>query len=119
MSRLPIIGMTVCTRQIGLHVFHISGDKSLRAQPLHYSGPSSEADTVHDPERDRTTLPLIRAAVAAGVPVLRSCRGFEEMNGAFGGTLHQQAPYLAIFQAFGDACRERATQHDADASKSA
>ncbi|MDB6050583.1 MAG: puuD [Pseudomonas sp.] len=258
MSRLPLIGVTACTRQIGLHSYHISGDKYLRAvtvaakglplilpslaelldpaellasldgllltgspsniEPYHYSGAVSVSGTAHDPERDRTTLPLIRAAVAAGVPVLGICRGFQEMNVAFGGSLHQQvhevgtfmdhrehsnepvevqygpshtmhiqpggvlaglglpseievnsihgqgverlapglriealAPdglieavsveagagfalgvqwhpewqvtsnphYLAIFQAFGDACRTRATQRDADASKTA
>lgn len=258
MSRLPLIGVTACTRQIGLHSYHISSDKYVRAvavaakglplilpslaelldpaallasldgllftgsssnvEPYHYSGPSSAPGTAHDPERDRTTLPLIRAAVAAGLPVLGICRGFQEMNVALGGSLHQRvhevgtfmdhrepdnepvevqyapshtmhiqpggvlaglglpseiqvnsihgqgverlapglrvealAPdglieaisvkaglgfalgvqwhpewqvtsnphYLAIFQAFGDACRKRAIQRDADASKSA
>jgi putative glutamine amidotransferase len=36
------------------------------------------------------TLPLIRAAVAAGVPVLAICRGMQELNVALGGTLHQR-----------------------------
>jgi putative glutamine amidotransferase len=45
---------------------------------------------LHDPHRDATTLPLIRAAVAAGLPILAICRGFQEMNVAFGGTLHQK-----------------------------
>jgi putative glutamine amidotransferase len=35
-------------------------------------------------------LPLIRKAVEAGIPVLGICRGFQEMNVAFGGTLHQK-----------------------------
>jgi len=42
-----------------------------------------------DPRRDATTLPLIPAAIARGVPVLGICRGFQEMNVAFGGTLLQ------------------------------
>ena len=46
--------------------------------------------TLHDPDRDRTTLPLIRAALAAGVPVLGICRGFQELNVALGGSLHQK-----------------------------
>jgi putative glutamine amidotransferase len=40
--------------------------------------------------RDSTTLPLIRAAVARGVPVLAICRGFQELNVALGGSLHQR-----------------------------
>lgn len=31
MSRLPLIGVTACSRQIGLHAYHISGDKYVRA----------------------------------------------------------------------------------------
>jgi putative glutamine amidotransferase len=59
-------------------------------EPRHYNGPPSDPDTWHDPHRDATTLPLIPAAVARGVPILGVCRGFQEMNVAFGGTLHQK-----------------------------
>lgn len=42
-----------------------------------------------DPARDATTLPLIRRTVERGVPLLAICRGFQEVNVAFGGSLHQ------------------------------
>jgi putative glutamine amidotransferase len=58
-------------------------------EPHRYRGTPSAPGTLHDPARDATTLPLIRKAVAAGVPVFGICRGFQEMNVAFGGTLHQ------------------------------
>ena len=59
-------------------------------EPRHYSGTPSAPGTLHDPARDATTLPLIRKAVAAGIPVFGICRGFQEMNVAFGGTLDQR-----------------------------
>ncbi len=59
-------------------------------EPHHYDGPPSAPGTLHDPARDATTLPLIRHAVDAGLPVFGICRGFQEMNVAFGGTLHQK-----------------------------
>jgi putative glutamine amidotransferase len=59
-------------------------------EPHHYGGPASAPGTLHDSNRDATTLPLIPRAVAAGLPVLAICRGFQEMNVAYGGTLHQR-----------------------------
>lgn len=56
--------------------------------PSHYGGsrsPGTELDEI----RDATTLPLLRAAIAAGMPVLAICRGFQELNVALGGSLHQ------------------------------
>ena len=59
-------------------------------EPSRYGGMPSEPGTLHDPHRDNTTLPLINAAVAAGVPLMAVCRGFQEMNVALGGTLWQK-----------------------------
>ena len=72
-----------------LHGLLFMGSPS-NVEPRHYDGEPSDAGTLHDPHRDETTLPLIPRAVAAGVPVLGICRGFQEMNVAFGGTLWQQ-----------------------------
>ncbi|PYB88539.1 gamma-glutamyl-gamma-aminobutyrate hydrolase [Pseudomonas koreensis] len=134
MAFKPLIGVTACVKQIGLHPYHISGDKYVRAvsvgaqglpvvipslgnlteiddllgqldgllltgspsnvEPFHYQGAASAPGTDHDPARDATTLPLLRAAIAAGVPVLGICRGFQEMNVAFGGSLHQKVHEL-------------------------
>lgn len=59
--------------------------------PVHYGGapqePTEEGYGHHDLGRDAVTLPLIRAAVAAGLPLFGICRGIQEINVAFGGTL--------------------------------
>ena len=66
----------------------ITGSPS-NVEPHHYGGAPSREGTLHDPSRDATTLPLIRAALAAAVPVFAICRGHQELNVALGGTLHQ------------------------------
>jgi putative glutamine amidotransferase len=43
-----------------------------------------------DPERDALTLALVHACLDAKVPLLGICRGFQEINVALGGSLHQQ-----------------------------
>ncbi len=60
-------------------------------EPGHYGQSNLPDDeTPRDPQRDATTLPLIRDAVAAGLPLLAVCRGFQELNVALGGSLHQR-----------------------------
>ena len=54
-----------------------------------------------DTKRDPTTLPLIRAALDRGVPLLMSCRGFQELNVALGGTLKQEPDDLPEEQKHG------------------
>lgn len=59
-------------------------------EPHHYSDESSYEGNLLDPRRDATNLPLIPLAVRMGVPVLAICRGFQEVNVAFGGSLYQK-----------------------------
>ena len=58
--------------------------------PEEYGEVPTEAHGTFDRARDRTVLPLIRACVERGQPVLGICRGFQEFNVAFGGTLHPE-----------------------------
>ncbi len=134
-SPTPLIALSACVREIGIHPFHVVGEKYITAvrdgaggfplllpslayagdpadagepaqilarvdgllftgspsnvEPHLYGGRPSAAGTRHDAQRDATTLPLIRHAVAAGVPLLCICRGFQELNVALGGSLHQ------------------------------
>lgn len=57
--------------------------------PERYGGAMARPGTLDDPARDAAALPLIRAALARGVPLLAICRGFQELNVALGGTLFQ------------------------------
>jgi len=57
--------------------------------PKLYGGSAPREGVLQDEHRDTTTMPLLEAAVEKGIPVLGLCRGFQEMNVAFGGTLHQ------------------------------
>ena len=44
----------------------------------------------YDTRRDALALELVEICVARGVPLLGICRGFQEMNVAFGGSLHPE-----------------------------
>ena len=58
--------------------------------PRHFDVEPHPAHEPYDEGRDDVALPLIRACVERGVPVFGVCRGFQEMNVAFGGTLHPE-----------------------------
>lgn len=59
-------------------------------EPHHYSDETSYEGNLLDSARDATTLPLVPLAVKMGVPLLALCRGFQEVNVAFGGSLYQK-----------------------------
>jgi putative glutamine amidotransferase len=71
----------------------LTGSRS-NVQPSLYSGPPHLEGTPEDEMRDGVTLPLVRAAVTAGMPLLAICRGLQEMNVALGGSLHQRVQDL-------------------------
>jgi putative glutamine amidotransferase len=68
--------------------FLFTGSPS-NVSPSLYGGPAPRDGVMQDERRDDTTIPLLKAAIAAGKPVLCICRGFQELNVAFGGTLYQ------------------------------
>jgi putative glutamine amidotransferase len=95
---VPLILPAVGTRQNAEAVLDrldgllLTGSPS-NVEPSHY-GDTGRPDTLHDAARDATTLPLIRAALARGLPVLALCRGHQELNVALGGTLFQHVEEL-------------------------
>jgi putative glutamine amidotransferase len=58
--------------------------------PTHFGTDPHPGHEPYDERRDSVALQLIQACVARGIPVFGICRGFQEMNVAFGGTLHPE-----------------------------
>jgi putative glutamine amidotransferase len=58
--------------------------------PTHFNEDVADPALPLDPVRDELTLALVKACVREGVPLLGVCRGFQEINVALGGTLHQR-----------------------------
>ena len=67
-------------------------------EPHRYDGEPSRPGTLHDAHRDETTLALIGRALETAVPLFAICRGFQELNVALGGSLHQHVEEQAGFQ---------------------
>jgi putative glutamine amidotransferase len=57
--------------------------------PSHFDEEILDPSLPLDPKRDALSLPLIRAAIERGIPILGICRGYQEINVALGGSLHQ------------------------------
>lgn len=58
--------------------------------PSHFGETVANPALPLDTHRDTLTLALVKACIAADVPLLGICRGFQEINVALGGSLHQQ-----------------------------
>lgn len=93
---LPGLQPPVGLRQMleGLDGLLLTGAVS-NIEPHHYSDESSWEGNLHDPARDANTLALIPLAIGLGLPILAICRGFQEVNVALGGRLHQKVHEVA------------------------
>jgi putative glutamine amidotransferase len=58
--------------------------------PTHFGIEPDPRHEPYDQERDAMALALIEACVARGMPLFGICRGLQEMNVAFGGSLHPE-----------------------------
>ncbi len=79
-------------------------------QPARYGALVEDAPGPFDPDRDEMTSRLIEAMLDIGKPVFGICRGFQELNVAFGGTLRRDMavhPDLLTHHAPEDAGFER------------
>jgi putative glutamine amidotransferase len=58
--------------------------------PTRFRTEPHPAHEPYDEGRDALALALVEVCVAEGVPLFGVCRGFQEMNVAYGGTLHPE-----------------------------
>ena len=90
---LPLVVPTAEAQEIGA-LLALADGIFLTGSPSNVH-PGRFGEEVHDPSlpldvaRDAWLLPLIPQALALGIPLLAVCRGFQEVNVALGGSLHQ------------------------------
>lgn len=70
------------------HGVLLTGSPS-NVHPSHFDEGVLDPALPLDPDRDAWTLPLIPKAIERGMPLFAICRGFQEVNVALGGSLHQ------------------------------
>ncbi len=63
--------------------------------PRHFGESVLDETLPLDPLRDDWTLPLIPRLIERGIPLFAICRGFQEVNVALGGSLHQAVHQVA------------------------
>lgn len=99
-NALPLV-VPALSEQLDLDALLNMADGLLLTGAVSNVHPSHFGEEVHnpvlplDPDRDALTLKLIKVAVQAGVPLLAICRGFQELNVAYGGSLHQAVQEVA------------------------
>ena len=82
-----------------------------------YDPEADDAAGPFDPARDEMTKRLIDAMLELGKPVFGICRGFQEINVAFGGTLRRDMadnPGLLTHHAIGDMSLAQMFEHEHD-----
>ncbi len=71
------------------------GGSATNVHPRHFGEEPAPQAPFYDEARDAISLPLVRLAIEAGVPLIAFCRGSHEINVSLGGSLHQSLQALA------------------------
>jgi putative glutamine amidotransferase len=82
--------------------------------PSRYGGPPHPEIYGVDRDRDDIEFDLFSAARRTGLPVLAICRGFQVVNVALGGTLHQHLPDHDLSIRHGEPVTGRSTFHSVE-----
>ena len=69
-----------------IHGVLLTGGRA-NVEPHHYGAAEFPPDEPIDPDRDRTVLHIIPKCVSKKMPIFGICRGIQEINVSFGGTL--------------------------------
>ena len=69
-----------------IHGVVLTGGRA-NVEPHHYDGVEFPEDEPVDPDRDRVVLDIIPKCVDRTMPIFGICRGIQEINVSFGGTL--------------------------------
>lgn len=113
MSRLPLIGVTECSTQIGLHAYHISGDTYVRAVP----SAAVDLTVILSSMTDRLSPSDILDGLD-GTPITVTSFNIEPIHNS-GPTIASDTAHPAFAAPRGKitiACRRHPFQRDADAS---
>jgi len=88
---IPALGLLADQRNLAARIdgLLLTGSTS-NLESWRYGGKGQQGP--FDPDRDSTALTLTGAMLDAGKPVFGICRGFQELNVVFGGTLQHLPP---------------------------
>src|SRR5262245_58825935 len=87
---IPVLDPPISPAELLPHVDGLLFTGSVsNVAPHLYGGHEPRNPKLLDEARDASTLPLMRIAEETRMPMFAICRGFQELNVAFGGTLHQ------------------------------
>lgn len=80
-------------------------------EPARYGAERAPENTRDDRHRDAAAMAWVPAALDLGLPLLGICRGFQELNVAFGGSLHQAVQTVPGMLDHREPAGERAAQY--------
>ena len=86
-----LIPTCLSKRDLKDYITHIDGvlltGGRANIEPHHFGGKNFPEDEIIDPARDYTALNLIEECTELRIPIFGICRGIQEINVAYGGTL--------------------------------